>query len=563
MVNVSFLSHLISNLGYSITIAFLFTKINKANVLLRAEKRETKDIIILAFFFSMLAIIGTYVGLDFQGSILNTRNIGVISGGLLGGPYVGFIAGLSSAIHRVIISKGTGTSIPCAIATFLGGLLSAFFYFKSTAKNRIYLGFILGFIVENISMGLILLLAKDYIFAKNIVNNIYLPMVFTNALGISILILIVQDIHEKSEISAGKQAKLALDIANKTLPFFRESESLSSVCKIIALSLGAKAAVITDREKVIAGFSIEKHKNILSPIRSENTRKVLKTGEILVVSNDKDKNIEDFSYISKNIKSCIILPLHEKDIISGTLKIFFDTTEKITEQNRYLIIGLSNLISTQMEISKIEKLLSLVKHSELKALQSQINPHFLFNALNTLASYIRTKPEKARDFIIDLSNYLRYNLNNNLNNVELIKELQQVNSYLRIEKARFGDKLNIIYEIDEALYNTEVPSLIIQPLVENSIKHGLLKKREGGFVKIIIKKIEAGLAINIVDNGIGIEQSIIDNLDKEINENIGLKNVHQRLKLLYGKGLNIKRLERGTEIKFEILSEKLGGKKND
>lgn len=559
MVNVSFLSHLISNLGYSIAIAFLFTKIDKANILIRTEKKERRDIIVLSLFFSMLAIVGTYVGLDFKGSILNTRNIGVISGGLLGGPYVGIISGFCSAIHRVYISAGQGTSIPCAIATFLGGLLSAFFYFKSNNKNKIFYGFILGLIVENLSMGFILLLSKDYILAKHIVRNIYFPMVLTNASGIAILILIVQDINLKSEISAAKQAKLALEIANKTLPFFRESESLSSVCEIITLSLGARAVVITDREKVIAGFSVEKHQNILSHIRSENTRKVLKNGEILVVSKDKGENIEDFSYISENIKSCIILPLHEKDFISGTLKIFFDTTEKITEQNRYLIIGLSNLISTQMEISKVEKLLSLVKHSELKALQSQINPHFLFNALNTLASYIRTKPEKARDFIIDLSDYLRYNLNNNLNNVELIKELQQVNSYLRIEKARFGEKLNIIYEIDEDLYNIEVPSLIIQPLVENSIKHGLLKKREGGFVKISIKKIENGLTVSIIDNGIGIEQEVIDNLDKEINENIGLKNVHQRLKLLYGKGLNIKKLSQGTEINFELV----GGEKDD
>lgn len=565
MMNTNFISHLISNLGYSVTIAFLFTKLDKANILIRTDKKTKKDIVLLSVFFSMLAIIGTYVGLDYRGAILNTRNIGVIAGGILAGPYVGIIAGVSSGIHRVYISSGLGTSIPCAIATFIGGILSAFFYHKTNLKNKIYFGFFLGVLVENLSMALILLLADDYNLARNIVSNIYIPMVFTNAIGISILILIVQDIIEKSEISAGKQAKLALDIANRTLPYFRDSEtlsteSLSEVCKIIAQSLVAKATVITDTTNVIAGYSTEKKHPINSPIRSDNTRKVLKSGEILVVTKEKDENIEDFSYISKNIKSCIILPLHEKNNVSGTLKIFFDTTEKITEKNRYLIIGLSNLISTQMEISRIEKLISLVKHSELKALQSQINPHFLFNALNTLASFIRTKPEKARDFIIDLSNYLRYNLNNNMNNVELIKELQQINSYLRIEKARFGEKLNIIYEIDEALYNIQIPNLIIQPLVENSIKHGLLPKREGGYVKVIIKKFTDNLFISIVDNGVGIKQSVIDNLDKQINENIGLKNVHQRLKLLYGKGLEIKRLEQGTEINFYII---LRGENND
>ena len=279
---------------------------------------------------------------------------------------------------------------------------------------------------------------------------------------------------------------------------------------------------------------------------------------MLVIKED-DEIIEDFSYISPHIKSCIILPLKEKDDISGTLKIFFDTAEKITEKNRYLMIGLSHLISTQMEISKVENLISLLKYSELKALQSQINPHFLFNVLNTMASLIRTNPEKAREVTIDLSKYLRYNLDNNLKSVELIKELNQIDTYIKIEKARFGDKLNIIYNVDESLYNFQIPSLIIQPLVENSIKHGILKKRENGCVKIIVNKIDKDIEVIIEDDGIGIEQTIIDNLDKKIQENIGLKNVHQRLKLLYGEGLNIKKLEPGTRITFKIL----GGVKYD
>ena len=235
------------------------------------------------------------------------------------------------------------------------------------------------------------------------------------------------------------------------------------------------------------------------------------------------------------------------------MKIFFDTAEKITEKNRYLMIGLSHLISTQMEISKIENLKSLVKYSEIKALQSQINPHFLFNVLNTMAALIRINPEKAREVTIDLSKYLRYNLDNNLKSVELINELNQVDTYIKIEKARFGEKINIKYDINENLYNFKIPSLIIQPLVENSIKHGILKKSEKGNVLLQIKKIGKDIEVIIEDDGVGIKQEIIDSLDSKIEENIGLKNVHQRLKLLYGKGLNIMKLNKGTRIKFKIL----------
>ena len=559
-MNIQFISHLISNIGCSAIIAFFFIKIDKANIIIKSKAKSKKDIVALSFFFSLLSISGTYIGLNFNGAILNTRNMGVVAGGLLGGPYVAAITGLIAGTHRAIVNLGRETAIPCAIATIIGGFLTAYVSRFAKNKDRMFFAFLLAFVVENLSMALILVIQKDKILAQSIVKNFYIPMVFMNSVGAAVLILLVEDIIQKSELIAGNQAKLALEIANKTLPYFRNTENLSEVCKIIANSLGARAAVITDTKEIIAGFSTDKSVINRTNIRSNNTREVLKTGEVmLVIKDDEDEIIEDFFYISPHIKSCIILPLKEKNDVSGTLKIFFDTAEKITEKNRYLMIGLSHLISTQMEISKVENLISLLKYSELKALQSQINPHFLFNVLNTMTSLIRTNPEKAREVTIDLSKYLRYNLDNNLKNVELIKELNQIDTYIKIEKARFGDKLNIIYDVDESLYNFQIPSLIIQPLVENSIKHGILKKRDKGFVKIIIKKIERDIEVEIEDDGIGIEQTIIDNLDKKIEENIGLKNVHQRLKLLYGEGLNITKLEQGTRIKFKIL----GGLKYD
>ena len=559
-MNIQFISHLISNIGCSAIIAFFFIKIDKANIIIKSKAKSKKDVIALSFFFSLLSISGTYIGLNFNGAILNTRNMGVVAGGLLGGPYVAALTGLVAGIHRAIVNLGRETAIPCAIATIIGGFLTAYVSRFAKNKDRMFFAFLLAFVVENLSMALILLIQKDKALAQSIVKNFYIPMVFMNSVGAAILILLVEDIIQKSELIAGNQAKLALEIANKTLPYFRNTENLNEVCKIIANSLGARATVITDTKEIIAGFSTDKSVINRSNIRSNNTREVLKTGEVmLVIKDDEDEIIEDFFYISPHIKSCIILPLKEKNDVSGTLKIFFDTAEKITEKNRYLMIGLSHLISTQMEISKVENLISLLKYSELKALQSQINPHFLFNVLNTMTSLIRTNPEKAREVTIDLSKYLRYNLDNNLKNVELIKELNQIDTYIKIEKARFGDKLNIIYDVDESLYNFQIPSLIIQPLVENSIKHGILKKRDKGFVKIIIKKIERDIEVEIEDDGIGIEQTIIDNLDKKIEENIGLKNVHQRLKLLYGEGLNITKLEQGTRIKFKIL----GGLKYD
>lgn len=545
------LSHLFNNLGYIIAIAFFFTKLKRAKDIFTHKKYSKKDVFILSCFFSILAIIGTYTGADYRGAIVNVRNIGVVVGGILAGPEVGILSGFIAGLHRLFIDVDPITTIPCATATMIGGFITAYLYKKCNEKNFYLYGFLGGFLVENLSMLLILVMGKDFELAKDIVSNIYFPMILANAVGVSIVLLIIQDIIEEKDIIAGKQAKLSLEIANKTLPYFRNGESLNEVCKIISDSLGAKAVVITNEKYITASYSTsEDFKIAHTDIKSEVTKKVLRTGKICIIGQCDD--VKYFQCVTGKIKSCIISPLFQGDKVSGTLKIYFDTKENVTASNQYLVEGLSLLISTQLELSSVENLKTMAKEAELKALQTQINPHFLFNALHTTSFFVRKDPNKAREIIIDLSTYLRYNLENACKLVPLEMELEQVKAYFNIEKARFGDKISLNIDVDENVKNINIPSLIIQPLVENSIKHGLLKKREGGFVNIIAKKENKGCLITIEDNGIGIDQKIIDNLDDRIDKNIGLKNVHNRIKLIYGKGLVVEKLETGTKISFYI-----------
>lgn len=545
------ISHLFNNLGYIIAIAFFFTKLKRAKDIFTHKKYSKKDVFILSGFFSILAIIGTYTGADYRGAIVNIRNIGVVVGGILAGPEVGILSGFIAGLHRLFIDVDPITTVPCATATMIGGFITAYLYKKCNEKNFYLYGFLGGFLVENLSMLLILVMGKDFELAKDIVSNIYFPMILANAVGVSIVLLIIQDIIEEKDIIAGKQAKLSLEIANKTLPYFRNGESLNEVCKIISDSLGAKAVVITNEKYITASYSTsEDFKIAHTDIKSEATKKVLRTGKICTIGQCDD--VKYFQCVTGKIKSCIISPLFQGEKVSGTLKIYFDTKENVTASNQYLVEGLSLLISTQLELSSVENLKTMAKEAELKALQTQINPHFLFNALHTTSFFVRKDPNKAREIIIDLSTYLRYNLENACKLVPFEMELEQVKAYFNIEKARFGDKISLNIDVDESVKNINIPSLIIQPLVENSIKHGLLKKREGGFVNIIAKKYNNGCLITIKDNGIGIDQNIIDNLDDRIDRNIGLKNVHNRIKLIYGKGLVVKKLENGTKISFYI-----------
>ncbi len=223
-------SALLNNLGYIIIIAFLFTRIQSSRNIFAKENYNARDIIMLSLFFGGLAIIGTYSGINYKGSIANTRNIGVIAGGLMVSPWVGIISGIIAGIHRFFLLDGQFTAIPCAISTVFGGFFVAYLSKSINEKNKYIYGFFAGFIVENLSMLLIYLLGADKAHALEIVKAIYIPMILANALGVPIVIIIIESNIEEQEIMAGKQAKLSLEIAEKTLPYFSNGGSLNDVC---------------------------------------------------------------------------------------------------------------------------------------------------------------------------------------------------------------------------------------------------------------------------------------------------------------------------------------------
>ncbi len=547
--------NLVTHLGYVIFIALIISRVKSFKQMIQKKTLSKGEIIFQSLLFGGLGILGTYVGIDVRGAIANTRNIGVIAGGLLGGPYVGIFAGIIAGLHRFLIDVHGITSLPCAIATVIGGFISGVIYNKSTKKNRWIYGLLGGIVVENISMGLILLISKPYDLAFLIVKEIYIPMIFVNGLGIAIVIIICENLFEVEEEIAARTAKLALEITNKTLPYFRDinEKSLEKVCEIIKESVEADAVSITDRENILAHVGKgEDHHIKEREILTKATEEVIKTGKVQVLQNANN-------IICPNkdcpLKSAIIVPLKENSNVVGTLKIYYIRENAVTHRDQILAEGLSQLISTQLEISKIENLKDMANRAEIKALQAQINPHFIFNALNTITSFVRINPSKARELIINLSTYLRYNLERGLELVSLAEELEQVKAYVEIEQARYGNRLNIIYNIEEDI-DIKIPSLIIQPLVENAIKHGILKVNAGGTVKVSVSKEREDhqVIISIEDNGVGIAQEVIDAIyqNKMKESKIGLSNVHNRLKLFYGKGLNITRLENGTKISFTV-----------
>ncbi|MCI2000542.1 MAG: histidine kinase [Clostridia bacterium] len=558
MMQILFLlTSLMKNLGFIALIVVVLNQIPSFSKLMQKEKYTKKDIIILSLLFGVLGIYGTYNGTNIDGAIANTRVMAVIAGGLLCGPTVGIASGIIAGLHRLLLIPFGITSIPCAIATIISGFFSGLLYTKVKYKRKkAFTGFILVVLMGIFEIILILCISKPFETALNISKSIFIPMTCANGIGVAILILLIEDTIDQKDKIAASQAKLALEIANETLPYFKvnDSDSYEKICQIINKNIKSDAVAITNTTTILAHVGIgADHHFKGQKIQTKATKECLRTNKPIVL-----RNADDINCSVKNcpLKSGIIVPLKIGNDTIGTLKIYYATENRINERIKSLAVGISKFIFSQMELTKITELEEKARISEIKALQAQINPHFLFNALNTIASFVRTDPDRARDLIVNLSSYLRYNLKSNNNLVSIYKEMSQVMAYVEIEKARFGSRLKIEYDID---YNIDIliPSLIIQPIVENSIRHGILPSDKNGLVKITAHQKGKELFISITDNGVGIKKEVIDNLSSINNNHVGLKNVNNRLELLYGEGLKFKLLNPGTKISFKVREVKL------
>jgi two-component system, LytTR family, sensor kinase len=201
-------------------------------------------------------------------------------------------------------------------------------------------------------------------------------------------------------------------------------------------------------------------------------------------------------------------------------------------------IGIELKIFNSVRIQiKLEEQERLLLHARMEALQNQINPHFLFNTLNSISSLVRFDPDTAREVISKLATILRRLLNSADSFVPLREEVEFIDNYLDIEVVRFGnDKLRVVKELAPDSLDMMVPSMLLQPLVENSIKHGLSSKVEGGSIHLRSRLVDSGLIIEVEDDGVGIAaaQQMGNGSDSGRGTGIGMANISERLQVLYG-----------------------------
>ncbi|AVX20477.1 two-component system, LytT family, sensor histidine kinase LytS [Carboxydocella sporoproducens DSM 16521] len=550
---MSLLLTLFERLTVVVTIAYLFSRTPLFRRLLRQDLtwREKGGMVII---FGIITILGTYYGIPVKGAIANSRAVGAIVAGLLGGPAVGAITGLIGGIHRW--SLGGFTGFACAVSTTIEGLLGGLvnkYWPKQAMDWRV--GFVTGFIAESLQMLIILALARPFVSALDLVKVIAAPMTIVNAAGIAIFIMIVRQSFQEQERIAAFMAQLALKIANYTLPILRHGltiQSAGEVAQIILRETGSAAVAITDRENILAHVGAGSDHHLPGqPIQTEATRIVIETGQTKIAGSRQEI---DCSHPTCPLNTAVIVPLRQNQQVVGTLKIYHRTNKPVTEVEIEFANGLAHLFSTQLELAELERRSQLLADAEIRALQAQINPHFLFNALNTIMLFCRTDPEKARGLLAQLGDYFRKNLQDNKRLVDIREEIEHVKAYLAIEEARFGHRITITWQIDPELRPVKIPPLTLQPLVENALRHGLLPKRGFGNLQIGIKQERNQALVWIEDDGVGFNQT-----KKESDgSGMGLKNVDARLRSWFGPEAGLKIISPlpgqtyGTRVEFVI-----------
>lgn len=485
--------------------------------------------------FSIFCIMGTYFGLHIEDSIANTRAIGAVMGGLLGGPVVGGLVGLTGGLHRY--SMGGMTALSCMVSTIVEGLLGGLVHSVLVRRGRsdkVFNPFTAGTITcvaEIVQMLIILLIARPFNDALHLVQSIAAPMMVTNTVGAALFMRILLDKRAMFEKYTSAFSATALKVAASTEGILRQGfneENSMRVAQVLIQELDIGAVAITDRDQLLAFTGIgDDHHLPGKPISSRYTQKAIDSGEVVYADGNE---LPYRCSIHPNCKlgSTLVIPLRgENQRVIGTIKLYEAKNRLFSSINRTLGEGIAQLLSAQILAGQYERQKALLTQSEIKLLHAQVNPHFLFNALNTLKAVIRRDSEQAGQLVQYLSTFFRKNLKRPSEIVTLADEIEHVNAYLQIEKARFQARLQVHLNVPPALAHHQLPAFTLQPIVENAIKHGTSQQLGVGEITIQASLYQHWLQLDIEDNA-GLYQP-----NSEAN-GLGMNLVDKRLRMRFG-----------------------------
>ncbi|MBS1154922.1 MAG: signal transduction histidine kinase, LytS [Proteobacteria bacterium] len=533
------LGTLLQQMCVYLVIAYLLSKTPLFAPLMQVTVRLPHKVVCY-LVFSAFCIMGTYFGFQVEGAIANTRAIGAVLGGILGGPWVGLAVGLTGGLHRY--SLGGFTAEACAVSTtaegLIGGLLHLYLMRRQRADLLLNPALVLGttLFAEAVQMIILLVMAKPFSQAVLLVEHIAFPMLTTNSIGAALFMRLILDRKETLEKYSIAFSAKALRIAERSVGVLMQGfneANCTRMANIIREETGVGAVAITDCEKLLGFVGIGADHHLPgTPISSPHTFYAIQNNEVVYADGG---TIPYRCSISKDCKlgSTLVIPLRgEGNRVIGTIKLYEPKRRLFSNLNRTLGEGIARLLSNQILAGKIEEQKQLLAQSEIKLLQAQINPHFLFNALNTLAAVIRRDPEEARKLVQYLSTFFRKSLKRANNEVTLKDEIEHVDAYLHIELVRFAGRLDVEMAVPDELLHLRLPAFTLQPIVENAIKYGISQLIEPGQIKIRAQRQDGVLTLMIEDNA-GLYNP------QPGGDGLGMNLVDRRIKIRYGTAYGV------------------------
>lgn len=559
MAQVNLFIMMMERVGLIIILAFVLVNVNYfKKILLNRQKLLSK--IQLITIFGLFAVISNLTGIEINNnqiiptdfmanlsadaSIANTRTLAIGVAGLSGGPIVGLGVGLIGGLHRWIQGGASGEFY--IISSMIVGMISGFLGKKLVKDQKFPSSFqsaVVGALMEGIQMIFVLLFTSNQLAVGwQLVQFIAMPMILLNSAGTFIFISIIKTTLQKEEQTKAVQTHDVLELAAKTLPYFRtglNKESCLAVADIIKEYTKVAAISMTDTHQILAhvGAGSDHHIPELEVI-TELSRATLRTGHLKLAHSKEEIGCNNPDC---PLKAAIVIPLISHDKMIGTLKMYFTDANRLTYVEEQLAAGLGHIFSTQLELGEVEQQSSLLKDAEIKSLQAQVNPHFFFNAMNTISALMRKDVDQARELLLQMSAFFRSNLQGARQvQVTIEKELDHVAAYLALEQARFPDKYDINLVMDEQLNGALIPPFAIQILVENAIRHAFGSRLTDNKIIISISSHENRLQVQVVDNGNGMTDELLFKVGKETITSIkgtgtALENLNRRLSSLYGE----------------------------
>jgi two-component system LytT family sensor kinase len=236
--------------------------------------------------------------------------------------------------------------------------------------------------------------------------------------------------------------------------------------------------------------------------------------------------------------AAIAAPLFVAGHLVGSFVAVYTRGHRVTPNDTRTVAEAASLVSAQLELQIMDEQGERLARAELRALRAQISPHFIYNALAAIAAYIHSSPEEARELLTEFAEFTRYAFRSQRPYVTLADELSYVEKYLRLERARFGDRLQVRLQVAPEVLPVVVPVLSLQPLVENAVRHGV-EQRGFGRIEIVGRHIDADVELRVTDDGVGMEPERAEEVLAGNGGGVGIANVQARLQSIFGPGYGL------------------------